>query len=183
MFLDILASTAPTRPEIHKLVELRKNTENRVLLCEVKGIPTPTVTWRRKNKALSSRKSFRIKYKNVFSRKKNKSIVRSRLTIRNPSADLLGQYECRAESMDGHEEWRSITILPSNKDCRDDYKKNFCQNGGTCFWEASMGQPGCVCPEHFTGERCETKLPGDTRLLRMTSERWRRRRKKKSGRI
>lgn len=41
----------------------------------------------------------------------------------------------------------------------------FCENGGTCRYVHSLNVAVCMCPEGFTGTRCETNSPGEAAFL------------------
>ncbi|XP_074040559.1 uncharacterized protein isoform X2 [Leptinotarsa decemlineata] len=142
-----------TKPEVTKLTEVQKgNSTNRILLCEVKGRPIPKITWWRKNQVLSSRKSYRIKYQKR----------KSKLVIRNATSDLMGEYVCRAENLEGEVDYKNITIwMPTSKLCQKKFER-LCRNGGTCYSEDSLDELYCSCAEGFTGRWCEFKVPGDT---------------------
>nr|P86468.1 RecName: Full=Toxin Bcs III 15.09 [Bunodosoma caissarum] len=39
--------------------------------------------------------------------------------------------------------------------CTGEHAHNFCLNGGTCRHIQSLGEYYCICPEGYTGHRCE----------------------------
>ncbi|CAG9864743.1 unnamed protein product [Phyllotreta striolata] len=151
----------PTKP----VVELREIEENkkkeprrRKLVCSVKGFPPPKITWRRRNEVLHDSSSFKILYKRR----------QSKLEIKKADAEHFGQYYCIAENAKGETTTRNYTFLPppseSDKECKEELKAVFCSNGGTCFFEPVINEPSCICPEGFTGRRCDEKTPSNTSM-------------------
>ncbi|XP_057672268.1 uncharacterized protein LOC130903908 isoform X1 [Diorhabda carinulata] len=161
----------PTKPQIVELKEFSPKSQKkiekkyRILTCTVKGFPLPRITWRRNNVILHHNKSYNVLYK----RRKSK------LVIKKHEADSLGEYECIAESLNGLMASKNITVKPpppsenifSAKSCPKPYDTDLCQNGGKCFYEESIGDYGCVCPDNFSGKNCQLKLPSNTRFQLM----------------
>ncbi|XP_072383613.1 uncharacterized protein vn isoform X2 [Diabrotica undecimpunctata] len=138
-------------PKSRRKIELR----NRILICTVRGFPLPKITWRRKNQELHHSRAYNVLYKRR----------QSKLVIKKPDAEYLGQYECVAETVNGLKASKNFTLLPQpNKKCSENFDKDFCQNGGTCFHEASMNYYGCFCPDNYSGEKCEVKKPSNTSM-------------------
>lgn len=158
----------PTKPQIVELKEFSPKSQKkiekkyRILTCTVKGFPLPRITWRRNNGILHHNKSYNVLYK----RRKSK------LVIKKHEADSLGEYECIAESLNGLTASKNITVKPpppsenifSGKSCPKPYDTDLCQNGGKCFYEESIGDYGCVCPDNFSGKNCQLKLPSNTSM-------------------
>ncbi|CAG9832385.1 unnamed protein product [Diabrotica balteata] len=154
-------ATVPKKPHILDIKEVspksRRKIElrNRILICTVRGFPLPKITWRRKNQELHHSRAYNVLYKRR----------QSKLVIKKPDAEYLGQYECVAETVNGLKASKNFTLLPQpNKKCSENFDKDFCQNGGTCFHEASMNYYGCFCPDNYSGEKCEVKKPSNTSM-------------------
>ncbi|XP_063917888.1 pro-neuregulin-2, membrane-bound isoform-like isoform X3 [Zophobas morio] len=147
----------PLRLEIVPRNESRKRLR---LICRVRGFPIPLITWKVNDTILLPNNRTRI------TQKKRKST----LVIRNLTEADYGRYRCVARSVDKKSSHVDRTIGPKTmskpkvttttnrpkpginstvsdsdrKPCDFPMNRDFCLNGGTCFFTQSMVEYSCV---------------------------------------
>lgn len=160
-----------------KVVDNSNNRKPRLkLICKTMGLPIPTLSWTRNGTAIQLNSRFKISYKKR----------RSMLVIVEPDWKDRGRYECRAHGVHNltskaHWDLTSNDIQHRDKsvhsekfeatvrECEPDMANYYCYNGGTCHYVTKMKEIFCVCPDGYTGQRCDSKLPSQSSMYPPTT--------------
>uniref|UniRef100_A0A8C7K845 Neuregulin 2a n=1 Tax=Oncorhynchus kisutch TaxID=8019 RepID=A0A8C7K845_ONCKI len=120
--------------------------------CEATGNPSPTYKWFKDGSELKKSREVKIK--------KN-----SRVQISRAKLEDSGNYTCVAENLLGnsnststvHVQSITTTLSPGSGHARrcNDTEKDYCVNGGDCYFIHGINQLSCKCPNDFTGDRCQ----------------------------
>nr|XP_046172188.1 pro-neuregulin-2, membrane-bound isoform-like isoform X1 [Oncorhynchus gorbuscha] len=123
--------------------------------CEATGNPSPTYKWFKDGSELKKSREVKIK-----SSQKN-----SRVQISRAKLEDSGNYTCVAENLLGnsnststvHVQSITTTLSPGSGHARrcNDTEKDYCVNGGDCYFIHGINQLSCKCPNDFTGDRCQ----------------------------
>ncbi|KAL3282440.1 hypothetical protein HHI36_005627, partial [Cryptolaemus montrouzieri] len=135
------------------------------LICRSKGLPIPMLSWSRNGTLIHPNQRIRITYKKRS----------STLLITEPSKSDQGRYECTASGVSGkpsssHFDFHDFSVHSENSEatdrpCDPDMALHYCFNGGTCHYVMKMQEMYCVCPDGYTGLRCDSKLPSQSSEL------------------
>ncbi|XP_017773971.1 PREDICTED: protein vein isoform X2 [Nicrophorus vespilloides] len=143
------------------------------LHCKVRGYPIPVISWKKNESLLYNNNNTRIIYSN-----KGTDVSewrKSTLVIRNAQERDSGRYQCVATGVKG--QWMAaqedIQISNNRDECSEEFKKDFCQNGGTCFYTSKLKEVSCACPDGYTGRYCENKAVSLHMGMNQTTEQYR----------
>ncbi|XP_033908560.3 pro-neuregulin-2, membrane-bound isoform isoform X3 [Acipenser ruthenus] len=151
----ILCEDCASPPKIKKIKnQVLQEGEKLTLKCEATGNPTLTYKWYRDGTELNKSPEIKIK-----SGRKN-----SRLQISSVKVADGGDYTCEVENILGKETMKTTisiqsittTLSPGSGHARrcNETEKNFCVNGGVCYYIDGINQLSCKCPAGFFGPRC-----------------------------
>ncbi|KAG7484889.1 hypothetical protein MATL_G00055220 [Megalops atlanticus] len=152
--------TEAAAPKLKRLKNQLVDEGNRLTLkCEASGNPSPTYRWYKDGSELKKSKEIKIK-----SSKKN-----SRVQINRVRLEHSGNYTCVAENLLGKENSTSTinvqsittTLSPGSGHARrcNESEKNYCVNGGDCYFIHGINQLSCKCPAEYYGPRCRQTGP------------------------
>lgn len=138
------------------------------LVCRSRGLPIPTLSWSRNGTNIHPNHRIRITYKKRS----------STLLITEPSVGDHGRYVCTARGVSGkpastYFDYRDFSVHSENSEatdrpCEPEMDKHYCFNGGTCHYVMKMQELYCVCPDGYTGLRCDSKLPSQSSMYPST---------------
>ncbi|XP_036380835.1 neuregulin 2a isoform X2 [Megalops cyprinoides] len=156
----VLCEDCAAAPKLKRLKNQLVDEGNRLTLkCEASGNPSPTYRWYKDGSELKKSKDIKIK-----SSKKN-----SRVQINRVRLEHSGNYTCVAENLLGKENSTSTinvqsittTLSPGSGHARrcNESEKNYCVNGGDCYFIHGINQLSCKCPAEYYGPRCRQTGP------------------------
>ncbi|KAK9888663.1 hypothetical protein WA026_000891 [Henosepilachna vigintioctopunctata] len=129
------------------------------LVCRSKGLPIPTLSWSHNDTLIRPNQRIKITYKKRS----------STLLIMEPTKTDQGRYECTARGVSGksasaHFDFHDFSVHSENSEatdrpCEPEMSIHYCLNNGTCHYVMKMQEMYCVCPDGYTGHRCDSKLP------------------------
>ncbi|XP_044750932.1 protein vein isoform X2 [Coccinella septempunctata] len=132
------------------------------LICRSRGLPIPTLSWSRNGTDIHPNHRIRITYKKRS----------STLLVTEPSVGDHGRYVCTARGVSGkpssaHFDFRENSEA-TDRPCEPGMAKHYCFNGGTCRYLIKMQELYCLCPDGYTGHRCDSKLPSQSSMYPST---------------
>ncbi|XP_044267784.1 uncharacterized protein LOC123013375 isoform X2 [Tribolium madens] len=176
--------TINTKASIYKV-------KQRKYVCKVDGFPIPIILWKRNNTILLHNTSFIqiIQKKRKISTLKvlrgdtgqytcvakaangqETSYVISRSTSRPKTHTSSGSRKHTTSRPKTYRPYGSakhrtftpttLTTAMPGEPCKGRLKEEFCYNGGTCF--STLGENDCICPQGYTGHRCDRKTSNKT---------------------
>ncbi|XP_061105891.1 neuregulin 2a isoform X4 [Conger conger] len=156
----ILCEDCASAPKLKRVKNQLVDEGSRLTVkCEASGNPPPSYRWYKDGSELKKSKQMKIK-----SGTKN-----SRVQINRARVEDSGNYTCIAENSLGKDnstgtinvQSLTTTLSPGSGHARrcNETEKDYCVNGGDCYFIHGINQLSCKCPPDYFGPRCRQTQP------------------------
>ncbi|CAH1793871.1 unnamed protein product [Owenia fusiformis] len=182
--LKLIRGILKKKPSPPKVTQLKPATfeagKRLQLKCKIRGNPPPTVIWTKDGVTIKKKKGVSIKTNKKGSRLRIRKAKESDAGDYGCTAtNVLGQFTQSAEIMvtpkpgtatkAPTKPWNSgklttaATVSPTTssrhyEECEGEMR-NYCLNNGTCGYLPKLKREFCMCPQEYTGKRCEYQDP------------------------